>query len=124
VSTRRVANRALMRDLAGLPPHALRSLTWDQGTEMAAHEKIATDLGVKVYFCDPSSPRQRPSTRTRTACCATTSRRAPTCQFSRVPTCYASKTSSTASPRAILGHRTPAELFAALLASPNHPPLQ
>ncbi|MCF3941377.1 IS30 family transposase [Gordonia sp. GW1C4-4] len=54
-------HRALVRDVTGLPPHVLRSITWDQGTEMAAHEKIAADLSVKVCFCDPSSPWQRPS---------------------------------------------------------------
>lgn len=54
-------HRALVRDVTGLPPHVLRSITWDQGTEMAANEKIAADLSVKVYLCDPSSPWQRPS---------------------------------------------------------------
>lgn len=54
-------HRALVRDVTGLTPHMLRAITWDQGTEMAAHEKIAADLSVKVYFCDPSSPWQRPS---------------------------------------------------------------
>jgi transposase, IS30 family len=37
----------------------LRSITWDQGTEMARHTEIAASLGVAVYFCDSHSPWQR-----------------------------------------------------------------
>lgn len=35
------------------------SLTWDQCSELAQHRKIASELGLEVYFCDPHSPRQR-----------------------------------------------------------------
>jgi IS30 family transposase len=39
----------------------LRSITRDQGTEMARHTSIARSLGVSVYFCDSHSPYQRGS---------------------------------------------------------------
>jgi transposase, IS30 family len=37
------------------------TLTYDQGKEMARHEELAKRLKIKVYFCDPRSPWQRPS---------------------------------------------------------------
>ncbi|HLK78924.1 MAG TPA: IS30 family transposase [Streptosporangiaceae bacterium] len=52
---------ALIAAFAQLPPHLRRSLTWDQGTEMALHHQVAAELGMPVYFCDPHSPWQRPT---------------------------------------------------------------
>src|SRR3954454_8317680 len=50
---------AIAGQLAGLPEHLRRSLTWDQGKEMAQHARLTVDLGLQVYFCDPQSPWQR-----------------------------------------------------------------
>lgn len=50
---------AIARMIVTLPEQLRRSLTWDQGAEMAQHARLTIDAGVKVYFCDPQSPWQR-----------------------------------------------------------------
>jgi len=52
---------ALASKITELPEQLRRSLTWDQGKEMAAHARFTIDTDVPVYFCDPRSPWQRGS---------------------------------------------------------------
>ena len=52
---------ALITAMSSLPPQLRRSLTWDQGKEMALHQEVTAALGMPVYFCDKASPWQRPS---------------------------------------------------------------
>jgi transposase, IS30 family len=64
---------ALRARMADLPPALLRSITWDQGTEMARHRTITRSQGAPVYFCDSHSPWQRGSNENMNGSCATTS---------------------------------------------------
>lgn len=52
---------AIARSFATLPDQLRRSLTWDQGAEMAGHAQLRVDIGLAIYFCDPHSPWQRGS---------------------------------------------------------------
>src|SRR5438270_12070065 len=52
---------ALKASITTLPAQLRRSLTWDQGKEMAEHRRFSVETGVEVYFCDPRSPWQRGS---------------------------------------------------------------
>jgi IS30 family transposase len=52
---------ALCEILGRIPEPLRRTLTWDQGREMARHHELAELCGIDVYFCDPHSPWQRPT---------------------------------------------------------------
>jgi IS30 family transposase len=50
---------AIAKTITTLPGQLRRSLTWDQGSEMAQHAQLRIQTGLPVYFCDPHSPWQR-----------------------------------------------------------------
>jgi len=50
---------AIAATITTLPDQLRRSLTWDQGAEMAQHAQLRIETGLAIYFCDPQSPWQR-----------------------------------------------------------------
>lgn len=56
-----VVRKALAETIKSLPEHIRRSVTWDQGKEMAEHKLFSLQSKMQVYFCDPRSPWQRGS---------------------------------------------------------------
>jgi IS30 family transposase len=52
---------ALIEQFGQIPPAMRKTLTWDQGREMARHAQTEAAIGTMIYFCDPHSPWQRPT---------------------------------------------------------------
>jgi IS30 family transposase len=50
---------AIVEAMVSFPKQLRKSLTWDQGAEMAQHARLRIDAGLEIFFCDPRSPWQR-----------------------------------------------------------------
>ena len=105
--------------MADLPSGLLRSITWDQGTEMARHLTIARSLGAPVYFCDSHSPWQRGSNENMNGLLRDYFPKGTDLSAHPPQHLLAVENELNNRPRRVLGNRPPAELFAALLASEN-----
>ncbi len=57
--TAETVQQAMIEAMSRLPEQLRRTLTWDQGSEMANHAQIADAIDLDIYFCDPGSPWQR-----------------------------------------------------------------
>lgn len=71
--------KALAKRITTLPTESRRSITWDQGKEMAEHVRFKVDTDIQIYFCDPKSPPSAARTRTPTVCCASTCPKVANC---------------------------------------------
>lgn len=61
IATAEGVRQAIVNAFAGLPQRLRRTLTWDQGKELALHLQITASTGADVYFCDAHAPWQRGS---------------------------------------------------------------
>ena len=108
---------ALSARMADLPPVLLRSITWDHGTEMARHLTITRSLGAPVYFCDSHSPWQRGSNENMNGLLRDYFPKGTDLSIHSPRHLLAVENELNNRPRRVLGDRSPAELFAAVLAS-------
>ena len=85
--------RAVTEALARQPSHMVKTLTWDQGREMARWADIEKNLAIEVYFCEPRSPWQQPANEQTNGLLRAGNPKAPTSTSAR----YASPSSKTTS---------------------------
>jgi transposase, IS30 family len=109
---------ALQARLGDLSPGLLRSITWDQGTEMARHLTITATLGAPIYFCDSRSPWQRGSNENTNGLLRDYFPKGTDLSAHSPRHLLAVENELNHRPRRVLGDRAPQELFTALLASP------
>jgi transposase, IS30 family len=98
---------------ADLPPVLLRSITWDQGTEMARHLTITRSLGAPVYFCDSHSPWQRGSNENMNGLLRDYFPKGTDLSIHSPRDLLAVENELNNRPRRVLGDRSPAELASA-----------
>jgi IS30 family transposase len=108
---------ALVRVFGELPAPLRRTLTWDQGTEMARHLDITADTGARIYFCDAASPWQRGSNENANGLLRQYFPKSTDLSVHTARDLARVESELNRRPRIVLGDRTPQELFQALLAS-------
>jgi len=108
---------AITAQIATLPEQLRRSLTWDQGGEMAQHVQLKIDAGIDVYFCDPHSPWQRPSNENTNGLLRQYFPKGTDLSRWTREELHAVVATLNSRPRKSLGWRTPAEVYQDQLAS-------
>lgn len=110
---------AIARTITTLPEQLRRSLTWDQGAEMAQHARLKIDAGLQVYFCDPHSPWQRGTNENTNGLLRQYFPKGTDLSIHGANEIAAVAAALNARPRKILKWRTPAEALDQLLQSAN-----
>ena len=112
---------ALTRTILTLPEELRRSLTWDQGSEMAQHSRLKIDTGIEVYFCDPRSPWQRGTNENTNGLLRQYFPKGTDLSIYSADEISAVAEALNARPRKTLGWKTPAEALDELLSRVKKP---
>jgi transposase, IS30 family len=111
----------MIETITALPRHLRRSLTWDQGVEMARHTEITTATDMAIYFCDPHSPWQRGTNENTNGLLRQYFPKGTNLAQHTAAHLHAVAAELNGRPRQTLNWKTPAETLHALLSPPNKP---
>jgi IS30 family transposase len=111
---------AIAASITTLPDQLRRSLTWDQGAEMAQHAQLRIDIGLAIYFCDPHSPWQRGTNENTNGLLRQYFPKGTDLSTHSADDLAAVAAALNRRPRKTLGWRTPAEALDDLLRSGQH----
>jgi IS30 family transposase len=113
---------AIVAKMAELPDLLRRSLTWDQGSELANHVQIAEAADLDIYFCDPHSPWQRGSNENSNGLLRQYFPKGTDLSVHGPGYLDFVAVELNNRPRKTLGWKTPAEALEQLLSNPSNPP--
>ena len=108
---------AITATITTLPAQLRRSLTWDQGAEMAQHMRLRIDAGLAIYFCDPHAPWQRGTNENTNGLLRQYFPRGTDLSLHHEEDLAAVAAALNGRPRKTLGWRTPAEALDVVLRS-------
>ena len=108
----------MTRQMMALPAYLRRSVTWDQGKEMAGHAGFTIATGIPVFFCDPHSPWQRGSNENTNGLLRQYFPKGTSLRGHSAEHLAAVAAQLNSRPRQTLGWKTPAQKLAQLLATP------
>nr|WP_218118424.1 IS30 family transposase [Tessaracoccus oleiagri] len=115
---------ALVRTFRDLPKLLRRSLTWDQGTEMARHFEVTAETGLRIYFRDAASPWQRGSNENTNGLLRQYFPKSTDLTIHSPKDLARIESELNTRPRITLDDQTPDELFRRMLTSQEHPSLR